>query len=114
MAGDRIGNRNLLCLMRLAYVVVAAALMLLFLLGLAAPGPIFVLATIMGLVRPSDITIRNLLVGETMPNDLLMRAMGVSRTTAARARVVGALPAAALLPAPGPRPPHLLLLAASV
>ncbi len=45
MAGDRIGNRNLLCLMRLTYVVVAAALMLLFLLGLAAPGPIFVLAS---------------------------------------------------------------------
>src|SRR5215471_6608047 len=37
LAGDRIGNRNLICMMRLTYVVVAAALMLLFLLGLAAP-----------------------------------------------------------------------------
>jgi Na+/melibiose symporter-like transporter len=101
MAGDRIGNRNLLCLMRLTYVVVAAALMLLFLLGLAAPGPIFVLAAIMGLVRPSDITMRNLLVGETMPNELLMRAMGVSRTTADSARVVGALSGAALVAALG-------------
>src|SRR5438309_2380724 len=101
MAGDRIGNRNLLCLMRLAYVVVAAALMLLFLLGFAAPGPIFVLATIMGLVRPSDITMRNLLVGETMPTELLMRAMGVSRTTADSARVVGALSGAALVAALG-------------
>ena len=101
MAGDRIGNRNLLCLMRLTYVVVAAALMLLFLLGLAAPGPIFVLATIMGLVRPSDITMRNLLVGETMPTELLMRAMGVSRTTADSARVVGALSGAALVAALG-------------
>jgi hypothetical protein len=101
MAGDRIGNRNLLCLMRLTYVVVAAALMLLFLLGLAAPGPIFVLAMVMGLVRPSDITMRNLLVGETMPTELLMRAMGVSRTTADSARVVGALSGAALVAAMG-------------
>src|SRR5215467_13580270 len=38
MAGDRIGNRNLLCLMRLTYVIVAAALMVLFLLDLAVPG----------------------------------------------------------------------------
>ena len=49
----------------------------------------------MGLVRPSDITMRNLLVGETMPSELLMRAMGVSRTTADSARVVGALSGAA-------------------
>jgi Na+/melibiose symporter-like transporter len=101
MAGDRFGNRNLLCLMRLTYVGVAAMLMLLFLFGLAAPGPIFVLAAIMGLVRPSDITMRNLLVGETMPSELLMRAMGVSRTTADSARVVGALSGAALVAALG-------------
>jgi len=101
MAGDRIGNRNLLCLMRLTYLVVAAVLMLLFVLGLAAPGPIFVLAAIVGLVRPSDITMRNLLVGETMPTELLMRAMGVSRTTADSARVVGALSGAALVAALG-------------
>ena len=101
MAGDRFGNRNLLCLMRLTYVVVAAALMMLFLLDLAGPGPIFVLAMIMGLVRPSDITMRNLLVGETMPTELLMRAMGVSRTTADSARVVGALSGAALVAAMG-------------
>ena len=97
MAGDRIGNRNLLCLMRATYVTVAAALMVLFLTGLAAPGPVFALATIMGLVRPSDITLRNLLVGETMPANYLMRAMGVSRTTADSARVVGALSGATLV-----------------
>jgi MFS family permease len=71
MAGDRIGYRNLLCLMRLTYVVVALALALMFLSGLAAPLPIFLLASVMGLVRPSDITMRNLLVGETMPAPLL-------------------------------------------
>jgi Na+/melibiose symporter-like transporter len=101
MLGDRIGNRSLLCLMRLTYVVIAAALMVLFVLGLAAPLPIFALATIMGLVRPSDITMRNLLVGETMPRELLMRAMGVSRTTADSARVVGALSGAGLVAALG-------------
>ncbi len=101
MAGDRIGNRNLLCLMRAVYVAVAAALMGLFLAGLAHPAPVFALATIMGLVRPSDITLRNLLVGETMPGDYLMRAMGVSRTTADSARVVGALSGAGLVAALG-------------
>jgi Na+/melibiose symporter-like transporter len=97
MAGDRIGNRNLLCLMRGTYVAVATVLAVLFLAGLAAPMPVFALATIMGLVRPSDITLRNLLVGETMPAHYLMRAMGVSRTTADSARVVGALSGAGLV-----------------
>lgn len=101
MAGDRFGNRNLLCLMRATYVVVALALMVLFLTGLASPVPVFVLAMVIGLVRPSDITLRNLLVGETMPADYLMRAMGVSRTTADSARVVGALSGAALVAALG-------------
>jgi Na+/melibiose symporter-like transporter len=97
MAGDRIGNRNLLCLMRATYFVVAAALAVLFLSGNTQPWPVFVLATAVGLVRPSDITLRNLLVGETMPSNYLMRAMGVSRTTADSARVVGALSGAALV-----------------
>ncbi len=97
MAGDRIGNRSLLCVMRGTYLVVAAALAVLFLAGLAAPVPVFALAIVMGLVRPSDITLRNLLVGETMPASYLMRAMGVSRTTADSARVVGALSGAGLV-----------------
>ena len=97
MVGDRIGYRNLLCLMRATYVVVALMLMALFLGGLASPVPVFVLTTVIGLVRPSDITLRNLLVGETMPADFLMRAMGVSRTTADSARVVGALSGATLV-----------------
>ncbi|MBV8392768.1 MAG: MFS transporter [Alphaproteobacteria bacterium] len=97
VAGDRIGNRNLICLMRLAYLGSALCLMLLFLTGLAAPVPVFVLATLIGLIRPSDITMRNLLVGETMPTELLMRAMSASRTAADGARVVGALTGAALV-----------------
>lgn len=101
MAGDRIGNRNVLLLMRLGYLVLAACLMGLFLTDLASPIPVFILATLMGLIRPSDITMRNLLVGETMPADYLMRAMGVSRTTADSARIVGALSGAGLVAALG-------------
>jgi Na+/melibiose symporter-like transporter len=101
MVGDRIGNRRLLCLMRATYLAVATAFAVLFLAGLAAPVPVFTLAIVMGLVRPSDITLRNLLVGETMPANYLMRAMGVSRTTADSARVVGALSGAGLVTALG-------------
>ena len=101
MAGDRIGNRNVLLLMRLGYLILAACLMSLFLTDLASPVPVFILATLMGLIRPSDITMRNLLVGETMPADYLMRAMGVSRTTADSARIVGALTGAGLVAALG-------------
>ena len=97
MAGDRIGNRNVLCLMRITYVGIALCLMTLFLSGLATPAAIFILAAFMGLVRPSDITLRNLLVGETMPAELLMRAMSVSRMTADSARIVGALSGATLM-----------------
>ncbi|MBL0897894.1 MAG: MFS transporter [Reyranella sp.] len=101
MAGDRLGNRLVLLLMRLIYLLLASALMVLFLTDSASPIPVFILATVMGLVRPSDITLRNLLIGETMPADYLMRAMGVSRTTADSARVVGALSGAALVAALG-------------
>ncbi len=101
MAGDRFGNRNLLLAMRSTYMVSALLLMVLFATGLVTAVAVFVLAGIVGLVRPSDITLRNLLVGETMPSELLMRAMGVSRTTADAARVVGALSGAGLVAALG-------------
>jgi predicted MFS family arabinose efflux permease len=97
MAGDRFGNRNLLCAMRVTYIATALVLTVLFATHNATPVAVFVLAMIIGLVRPSDITLRNLLVGETMPTELLMRAMSVSRTTADSARVVGALSGATLV-----------------
>jgi predicted MFS family arabinose efflux permease len=97
MAGDRIGNRNLLCLMRASYIAIAVVLAALFLLDQATPVSVFALGIAIGLVRPSDITLRSLLVGETMPSELLMPAMGVSRTTADSARVVGALSGAGLV-----------------
>ncbi|HZP99809.1 MAG TPA: MFS transporter [Reyranella sp.] len=101
MAGDRIGNRALLCVMRGLYLAVSLVLMVLFVTGVANAVAIFALATITGLVRPSDVTMRNLLVGETMPSELLMRAMGISRTTADSARIVGALSGAGLVAALG-------------
>ena len=97
MAGDRLGNRALLCAMRATYLVVAATLAVLFLSGYATPVPVLMLSAVMGLVRPSDVTLRNLLVGETMPADFLMRATAVSRTTADSARIVGALSGAGLV-----------------
>ena len=101
MAGDRIGSRNLLCLMRLTYIVAAIILAVLFLLDRASPVSVFALGIAIGLVRPSDITLRNILVGETMPNELLMPAMSVSRMTADSARIVGALSGAGLVAALG-------------
>jgi predicted MFS family arabinose efflux permease len=101
MAGDRIGNRNLICLMRSAYIVIALVLAALFLTGQATPVAVFALGIAIGLVRPSDITLRNLLVGETMPTEMLMSAMSISRTTADSARVVGALSGATLVAAMG-------------
>jgi predicted MFS family arabinose efflux permease len=101
MAGDRIGNRNLICLMRSAYIVIALVLAALFLAGQATPVAVFALGIAIGLVRPSDITLRNLLVGETMPTEMLMSAMSISRTTADSARVVGALSGATLVAAMG-------------
>ncbi|MBS0223474.1 MAG: MFS transporter [Proteobacteria bacterium] len=109
MAGDRIGNRNVLCLMRITYVGLASCLMLLFLTGHAGAVSVFALAAIMGLVRPSDITLRNLLVGETMPAELLMRAMSVSRMTADSARVVGALSGATLMATLGSAPAYMVI-----
>ena len=97
MAGDRIGSRKVLLLMRFTYLVIASALAVLFLAGLASPVPVFMLAAIMGLVRASDNTLRTLLIGETMPTDYLMRAMSVLRTTADSARIAGALSGAALV-----------------
>ena len=75
MAGDRIGNRALLCLMRGTYLLVALVLMALFLTGNATPIAVFALSTIIGLVRPSDITMRNLTQVEGMSLDVLRKGI---------------------------------------
>ncbi len=96
VAGDRLGLRNLLCLMRGFYAVQASCLTLFAVLGVLSPIHVFAIAFCMGLVRPSDLAIRNTLVGSLMPADQLMAAMGISRTTQDSARIAGALTGAGL------------------
>jgi MFS family permease len=101
VGGDRMGHRNLLCAMRVFYVVQATALMALAFTGLLSPLYVFVISTAMSLVRPSDMVMRFALVGEMMPAQYLMGAMSVERTTSDSARVVGALSGAGLIAALG-------------
>jgi predicted MFS family arabinose efflux permease len=107
VAGDRIGYRNLLCLMRAAYATLAATLMVLIFTGAATPVSVFGVALLAGIVRPSDLVMRNVLIGDTMPANLLMRAMGVSRTTMDSARIAGALVGASLVATLGMGPAYI-------
>jgi MFS family permease len=111
LAGDRLGHRNVLCAMRLAYAALACLMTALAALGLLTPPTVMVIAAIVGLVRPSDLAMRNALVAETMPGDRLMAAMGVARTTADSARVVGSLAGAGLFAALGMAPAYIVITA---
>jgi predicted MFS family arabinose efflux permease len=86
VAGDRLGPRTLLCLMRGTYAV-------------------------MGLVRPSDLSVRNTLIGGMMAPNLLMGAIGISRTTMDSARIMGALAGAAIFALLGLGPAYVLIAA---
>ena len=101
MAGDRFGHRNVLCLMRAVYAVLALVLTALAFTDSLQPTYALLIAAGSGMVRPSDIAMRNALVAEIVPAPLLMGAMGVSRTTSDSARVIGALAGAGLLAAMG-------------
>jgi hypothetical protein len=109
LAGDRIGHRNVLCAMRVAYAALAGLMTLLAALNLLNPAAVLVIATVVGLIRPSDLAIRNALVAETMPGDRLMAAMGVARTTADSARVVGSLAGAGLFALLGMAPAYAVI-----
>ena len=91
VAGDRLGCRNLLLILRSALTLLAACILGLNLLGALTPVAALILSGLAGLLRPSDGMIRNTLVSQTVPPQLLMSAMGVSRTTQDMARVMGAL-----------------------
>jgi predicted MFS family arabinose efflux permease len=101
MAGDRLGHRRILCLMRISYTLLASSVTALAASGAILPLQVFVIAALSGLIRPSDQAMRNALVAETMPADTLMATMGVSRTTADSARIAGALAGAGLFAAFG-------------
>ena len=101
VTGHRIGNKRLLCLMRGAYTLLAAAMMALALSGALTPLYVFILAGLMGAVSPSDLVMRYALIGETIPAHQLMGATSVSRTTQDSARIAGALTGAGLVAALG-------------
>lgn len=101
MAGDRLGQRRVLCAMRITCAGLAVIVMALALAGALRPVHVFVIATLSGMIRTSDQAVRNALVAATMPADRLMATMGVSRTTADSARIAGALAGAGLFAAFG-------------
>lgn len=106
VAGDRIGHRDLLAMMRATYAVLAGTLLTLALTGHLTPLYVFVIAAIMGLVRPSDLGVRGALVATIMPHDQLIGAISISRTTMDTARIAGALSGAALFAALGMGPAY--------
>jgi len=91
VAGDRLGHRNLLCITRAIYAVLAAALMIFAFTGTLTPLHVFVIAGLAGLIRPSDMMMRNTLIAQTMTPARLMGTLGLSRITGDSARIAGAL-----------------------
>jgi MFS family permease len=109
VAGDRIGQRNLLCIMRSIYALCALTLMSCTFLGVLTPWLVIAITTVVGLVRPSDIGMRSALVGETMPPERLVGAMSIQRTTQDSARIAGALTGAGLVAALGMGPAYAVV-----
>ncbi|MDE2378096.1 MFS transporter [Bradyrhizobium sp.] len=108
--GDRIGHRDLLAMMRVAYAMLAATLMLLALTGRLTPTWVMIIVSIMGLIRPSDLGVRAALVADIMPADLLVGAISISRTTQDTARIAGALSGAGLFAALGIGPVYVAIM----
>ena len=95
--GDRIGHRNLLCIMRAGYFAFAMTIMTLAFTGIIRPTYILIVAACMGLIRSSDLVMRNALVGASMPPHVLVSAASVMRTTMDSARIAGSLAGAGLI-----------------
>jgi MFS family permease len=96
MIGDRMGHRDLLVVMRLAYTVLASTIMVLALTGHLAPLNVMIIVAIMGLIRSSDLGLRSALLADIMPAEQLVGAISLSRTTQDSARIAGALTGAGL------------------
>lgn len=97
LAGDRLGHRTVLCLMRAAYALLAAVLAGLAIGGTLSPAGALVVAGLAGLVRPSDLAMRNVLISETVPYDRMMSALSLARITTDSARAAGALAGAGVV-----------------
>ena len=109
VAGDHIGQRALLCIMRSVYAACALVLMISTFAGLLTPTLVLGVTLVVGLVRPSDIGMRSALVGEIMPRNHLMGAMGIQRTTQDSARIAGALTGASLVATLGMGPAYVIV-----
>jgi MFS family permease len=109
--GDRIGQRNVLCAMRMFYALLAATLMTCGFLGLLRPELVLVVAGLNGLVRPSDFGVRNALIAATLPGAQLFGAMGMQRTTMDLARIGGALSGAGIVAVLGFAPAYAVVVA---
>lgn len=109
VAGDHIGQRALLCLMRSVYAACAVVLMVSTFAGVLSPTLILGVTLVVGLVRPSDIGMRLALVGEIMPRNELIAAMGIQRTTQDTARIAGALTGAGLVATLGMGPAYVIV-----
>jgi MFS family permease len=91
VAGDRLGCRNLLFIMRSVFTLLATLVLSLGMVDWLTPVFALIIAGIGGLLRPSDGMIRNTLISQSVPHHLLMSAVGISRITQDSARVLGAL-----------------------
>jgi predicted MFS family arabinose efflux permease len=109
VAGDRIGHRDLLVMMRTTYTVLSATLMTLALMGQLSPLYVLIIVAVMGLVRPSDLGVRGALVATIMPPAQLIGAISVSRTTMDTARIAGALSGAGLFASLGMGPAYVAI-----
>ena len=109
VVGDRIGHRNLLCLMRVTYSMLALTLTALIFTGTVTPLYVFIIATLMGSVRSSDLVMRNVIIGNTIPQPLLVGAMSISRITGDSARIAGALAGAGVVATLGMGPAYLVI-----
>ncbi|HEY1932417.1 MAG TPA: MFS transporter [Acetobacteraceae bacterium] len=101
MAGDRMGHRIVLCMMRAWYAALSLALMTLAFAGVLRPEFVIILAALSGLVRMSDLAMRNALVAETVPVERFVSAMGAERMTSDSARALAPLAGAGLFVALG-------------
>ncbi|MFT4116922.1 MFS transporter [Bradyrhizobium sp.] len=96
MVGDRIGHRDLLVVMRLAYTVFSSIILTLAFTGHLAPVNVMIIVAVTGLIRPSDLGVRGALLADIMPSEQLVGAISLARTTQDSARIVGALSGAGL------------------
>ncbi len=109
VAGDRFGLRTLLCMSRAGYAMLAATTTALTFTGALTPVQVFVLYGITGLMRPSDQAMRNVLIAQTVAPDTLMGALGISRSTADMAKVLGSLAGASGVAMIGMAPAYIVV-----